>query len=65
MSRDELLQMLQEKGMDDDAIKALLKDVLDTLDHQFEEHDDKEEEKEEMAEDEEEKKAAELLGVDL
>ena len=63
MSRDELLTMLQEKGMDDDAIKALLKEVLDTLDHQFEEHDEKEEEM--AAEDDEEKKAAELLGVEL
>ena len=62
MSRDELMQMLQEKGMDDDAIKALLKEVLDSLDHEFEEHDEKEDE---AAEDEEEKKAAELLGVDL
>ena len=61
MSKEELLAMLQEKGLDDDAIKALLKDVLDTLDKDFEEHD----EKEEMAEDDEEKKAAELLGVDL
>ena len=62
MSRDELMKMLEEKGMDDDAIKALLKEVLDTLDHEFEEHDEKQEM---AAEDEEEKKAAELLGVDL
>ena len=64
MSRDELLAMLQEKGMDDDAIKALLKEVLDTLDHQFEEHDEKEEEKEEKA-DEEADAAAKLLGVEF
>ena len=62
MSKEELLAMLQEKGLSDDDIKALLEEVLGTLGKDFEEHDEKEEA---AAEDEEEKKAAELLGVDL
>ncbi len=54
MSREELLQMLQEKGLDDNAIKALLKD---TLDADFADHDEKE--------DAEADEAGKLLGVDL
>lgn len=54
MSREELLNLLQERGLSDDDIKALLKDTLDTLDKDFADHDDKEEEK-----------AAKLLGVEL
>jgi hypothetical protein len=57
MSREELLQMLQEKGLDDNAIKALLKDTLDTLDADFADHDEKE--------DAEADEAGKLLGVDL
>ena len=60
MSKEELLQMLQEKGMDDDAIKALLEEVLGTLNKDFEEHD--EEQADEAAE---AKEAGELLGVEL
>lgn len=52
MSVEELLAMLQEKGLDDDTIKGLLKDAMDALNHDFEEHDEKEE-------------AGELLGVEL
>jgi len=61
MSVEELLKMLQDGGMDDDAIKALLEEALNTLNKDFEEHDDKEE----MAEDEDAKAAGELLGVEL
>ena len=60
MSREELLQMLQEKGMDDDAIKALLKDTLDTLDKDFFDHDRDEAEADADAE-----AAGKLLGVEL
>jgi len=60
MSVEELLQMLQEKGLDDDTIKGLLKDALDALGHDFEEHDE-----EMAAEDKDAKAAGELLGVDL
>ena len=59
MSKEELLQMLQEKGLDDDAIKALLKDTLDALDADFVEHDEKVDEEAEADE------AGKLLGVDL
>lgn len=51
MTREELLQLLQEKGLSDDEIKALLKDTLDTLDKDFADAD--------------RDKAAELLGVEL
>ena len=54
MSREELLQMLQEKGMSDDEIKALLKETLDTLDKDFYDADEKDKDK-----------AADLLGVEL
>lgn len=59
MSREELLAMLQEKGLSDDDIKALLKDTLDTLDHDFEEHDEKEEAEADA------EAAGKLLGVEL
>lgn len=59
MTREELLQMLQEKGLSDDEIAALLKETLDTLHKDDYDHDKKEEE------DSEKDKAAELLGVEL
>ena len=55
MTREELLQLLQEKGLSDDEIKALLKDTLDTLDKDFADADEKADRD----------KAAELLGVEL
>ena len=61
MTREELLQMLQEKGLDDNAIKMLLKETLDTLDKDFADHDKKVEEADEA----EKKEASKLLGVDL
>lgn len=54
MTREELLQMLQEKGMSDDEIKMLLEDTLNTLDKDFHDADEKEK-----------AQAAELLGVEL
>lgn len=61
MTVEELLAMLQEKGLNDDQIKGLLKDAMDALGHDFEEHD----EKEEGAEDAERAEASKLLGVSL
>ena len=61
MTREELLQLLQDKGLSDDEIKALLKETLGTLDKDFYDADKKEEEDC----DEEKKKAADLLGVEL
>lgn len=58
MTREELLKMLQDAGMDDDSIKALLKETLDTLDKDFEEHDEKQEAEDAAA-------AGELLGVEF
>lgn len=57
MSREELLQMLQERGLSDDEIRALLEETLNTLDKDFYDADKKEEE--------EKAKAAELLGAEL
>ena len=64
MKVEELLQLLQEKGLDDDQIKGLLKDAMDALNVGFEEHDEKEKGEEE-AEDAEKAEASRLLGVDL
>lgn len=61
MQVEELLAMLQEKGLDDDQIKGLLKDAMDALNKDFEEHD----EKEEGMEDAEREEAGRLLGVSL
>lgn len=61
MQVEELLQMLQEKGLNDDQIKGLLKDTMDALNKDFEEHD----EKEEGMEDAERAEAGRLLGVSL
>ena len=61
MQVEELLQMLQEKGLDDDQIKGLLKDAMDALDKSFEEHD----EKVKGEEDAERAEASRLLGVSL
>lgn len=51
MSREELLQLLQERGLSDDEIKALLEETLNTLDKDFADADKKE--------------ASDLLGVEL
>lgn len=63
MTREELLAMLQEKGMDDNAIKALLEDTLGTLGRDFEEHAEKE--GAEDAEAAERAEASKYLGVNL
>lgn len=63
MTREELLQMLQEKGLDDNAIVALLKETLDTLDKDFADHDEKVEEKSD--EEAQKEEASRLLGVNL
>jgi len=57
MSKEELLQLLQEKGLSDDEIKALLEETLNTLGKDFYDADKKEED--------DKAKAAELLGVEL
>jgi hypothetical protein len=57
MSKEELLQLLQEKGLDDDSIRALLQETLDVLSDDFADHDAKEED--------ERKVAGKLLGVEL
>ena len=59
MKVEELLQMLQEKGMDDNSIRALLSEAIGALDKDFKEHDEKEEIDDEKAE------AGRLLGVQL
>jgi hypothetical protein len=60
MSREELLALLQDKGLSDDDIKALLKDTLDTLDKDFYDHDKKEEE---QNEENEEQKMKDVFGI--
>ena len=60
MTVEELLAMLQEKGLNDDQIKGLLKDTMDALGRDFEEHDEKE-----GAKDAEREEAGKLLGVSL
>lgn len=54
MSKEELLQLLQEKGLSDDEIAVLLKETLDTISKDDFDHDEKEKEE-----------ASELLGVEL
>lgn len=63
MTREELLQLLQERGLSDDEIAALLKETLDTISKDDYDADKKEEEH--LNEDDEKKKAADLLGVEL
>ena len=63
MTREELLAMLQDKGMDDNAIKALLEETLNTLGKDFEDHAKDEGEKE--AEEKERAEASKYLGVNL
>lgn len=62
MSREELLQMLQEKGMDDNAIKALLEETISTLNKDFA---DAEEKQKAEAEANEKAEASKYLGVNL
>ena len=61
MKVEELLAMLQEKGLSDDEIKALLGEAMKTLEGDFEKHD------EDVAkeEDAERAEAGKLLGVTL
>ena len=58
MTREELLQVLQEKGLSDDEIRALLEETLETLGKDFEDHDDK-------IEEDEKEQAKKLLGVEF
>lgn len=57
MSAEELLKMLRDGGLDDEAIKALLGDALASLEGPAEEAV--------PAEEDDAKAAGELLGVDL
>jgi len=57
MSKEELLQMLQDRGLSDDEIKSLLEETLKTLNKDFYDADEKN--------DDEKEKAADLLGVEL
>lgn len=60
MQVEELLAMLQEKGMDDNAIRALLSEAISTIDKDDVEHEEKE-----GKEDAERAEAGKLLGVSL
>lgn len=60
MSREDLLKMLRDAGLDDEAIKGLLKDALDSLDMHMEDDGEVDEKEKEDAEE-----AGRLLGVDL
>ena len=59
MTVEQLLQMLREAQMDDEAIKALLSDAMASLEGPAEEHPAAQPEDEEKAE------AGRLLGVTL
>ena len=59
MTREELLQELQRKGLSDDEIRALLEETLETLKKDFEDHDDK------IEEEDEKEQAKKLLGVEF
>lgn len=59
MTREELLQELQGKGLSDDEIRALLEETLETLKKDFEDHDDK------VEEEDEKEQAKKLLGVEF
>lgn len=59
MQVEELLKILKDGGMDDEAIKALLSDALASLEGPAEEK------VEEMDEDKEKEEAGRYLGVDL
>ena len=63
MKVEELLAMLQEKGMSDDDIQALLGEAMKALAGDDAEHDEKVDEAE--AEKAEKERASELLGVNL
>lgn len=59
MNVEELLKILKDGGMEDEAIKALLSDALASLEGPAEE------EVEEMDEKKEKEEASKYLGVDL
>lgn len=59
MTKEELLQMLQEKGMDENAVKALLEETLNDLNAAQQEPSPEEQEMAEKAE------ASKYLGVNL
>lgn len=62
MKVEELLQMLQEKGLNDDQIMGLLKDTMDALGADFKEHDEKEDA---MDEESQRAEASKMFGVTL
>ena len=60
MSKEELLNLLHEKGLDDAAIKALLEEIVKDMNpEEVKEEDDA------AKEEAEKKEASRLLGVDL
>lgn len=60
MTKEELLNLLHEKGLDDAAIKALLEEVINDMNPE-EVHEEDDAAKEEA----EKQEASKLLGVDL
>lgn len=60
MTKEELLNLLHEKGLDDEAIKVLCEDIVKDMNPE-----ETEEEKTAAKEEAEKKEASKLLGVDL
>jgi streptomycin 6-kinase len=60
MTKEELLNLLHEKGLDDEAIKVLCEDIVKGMNPE-----ETEEEKVAAKEEAEKKEASKLLGVDL
>ena len=60
MTKEELLNLLHEKGLDDAAVKALCEEIVKDMNPE-----ETEEEKTAAKEEAEKKEASKLLGVDL
>jgi len=64
MKKEDLLKLLRDGGLDDEAIKELLKGVLSELGEELKD-EGKAREEEKFAEDDEKRQASKLFGVNF
>ena len=65
MKPEDLLKILKDNGLDDEAIKKLLKDCLESFEPEIEKDEEKAKDEEDYAEGDKKRLASKLLGVTL
>ena len=65
MKPEDLLKILKDNGLDDEAVKKLLHDCLSVVEPEVEKDEEKEKDEEDYAKGDEKRLAEKLLGVTL